>query len=116
MSPTMRPSSTRRFTPSSAIVAPKALRRPRASMHAMGSGLLLWRFRPGGLRLGGIQGRSARLAVQKVLRLQAEALNRGPYAGPFLAEKPLPLALEQETARAGIDEHATPAPGLDELL
>src|SRR5438552_3172700 len=35
MSPSMRPSSRRRSTPSSATVVPYALRRPRASMHAM---------------------------------------------------------------------------------
>jgi hypothetical protein len=36
--------------------------------------------------------------------------------GHSLREKPLALALQQEDARAGVDEHAAAAPALDELL
>src|SRR5438876_891233 len=83
----------------SAMVVPKALRRPRASMHAMASGLLLWGIRLRGQRLGGIRGRGTASAVQKLFHLQAEPLDRGLYPGPFFAEKPLPFALQQQGAR-----------------
>src|SRR2546428_1681402 len=116
MSPTMWPSSTCRFTPSSARVVPKALRRPRASMHAMASGLLLWGIRLRGQGLGGIRGRGTASAVQKLFHLQAEPLDGGLYPGPFLAEELLPFGLQQQAARTTIDEHAQAAPGLDEPL
>src|SRR5713226_6250945 len=90
--------------PSSAIVEPKALRRPRASMHAMVSALLLCRFRPG---CGG---------AQQFLRRQAEPLDGRVDPGPLLREKPLALALQQQIARAFVDEHAATAPALDEVL
>src|SRR4029079_3500164 len=88
MRPTMWPSSTRRSTPSSAMVGPKALRRPRASMHAMASALLLG-------RLG-----------EEFFHLQAQPLDRGLYPGPFLAQEFLAFALQQQAARATVDEHA----------
>src|SRR5712692_4046229 len=120
MSPRMRPSSTRRLTPSSAMVVPNALRRPRASMHAMASALLL-SIRPGGIRLGGVRWRGIRrrpavCAVQKFFRLQSEPLNSCVDPGPFFAKKPLPFALQQQIACAGIDEHAEASLLLDKLL
>src|SRR5215510_9478037 len=105
--PRMRPSLTVKSTPSSAMVVPKALRRPRASMHAMISTLLLsWTGR-----------RSAVVAsVQQFFRFQTEPLNGGVNSGPFLGKKLLPLALQQQIARAGIDKHAAAAPGFDQTL
>src|SRR5437879_2655224 len=106
MSPRMCPSSTRRSTPSSATVVPKALRRPRASMHAMGSALL-----------AGIRRRRAGCgSCQQLLRRQAETLNRRVDSGPLVGEKLLALALQQQLAGAGIDEHAQASPLLDQLL
>src|SRR5258706_13731565 len=96
MIPRMRPSSTRRSTPSSAIVVPKALRRPRASIDAMASALLLF--------------------GEQLFQREAKPLNGRADSGPFFAQESLAFRLEQELARAGIDEHA-PAPlGLDEPL
>src|SRR5713226_7611889 len=96
MSPRMRPSSTRRSTPSSAMVVPKALRSPRASMQDMDSALL-WSVRRGGAGCGGLQ---------QVFRAQPEPLDGRVDPGPLLREKLLALALQQQTARAGVDEHA----------
>src|SRR5262249_27709939 len=93
----MRPSSTRRSTPSSATVVPKALRRPRASMVAMASALLLGR-------------------LQQLLRLQAQPLNGCVDPRPLLGKKFLALALEQLVARALPDEHPQTALLLDQLL
>src|SRR2546427_179163 len=62
MSPRMRPSSTCRSIPSSATVAPKVLRRPRASMHTMASVLLLFL----GIRLARRPGAAAKLAVDRL--------------------------------------------------
>src|SRR5712691_461372 len=90
--------------PASAMVEPKALRRPRASMHAMVSALLLCSFRLGGC------------GVEQFFRRQAEPLNEGVDPGPLLREKPLALALQQQIARAFVDEHAATAPALDEVL
>src|SRR5262249_52782038 len=107
MSPRMRPSSTRKSTPSSAMVAPKALRRPRASITAMALVLLLcgvW-CRPS---TGG--------ASQEFFRGQAEPLNGCVDPGPFVGEKLLALALQQQVARAGFDEHAQAPLLLDKLL
>src|SRR5207244_4610787 len=105
MSPRMRPSSTRKSTPSSAMVAPYALRRPRASMHAMALAFLLFfcRLRP---RFAG---------GQKLLGPQAEPLNRCVDPRPLLGEKLLALAAQQQIALAGFDEHAEAALALDKL-
>src|ERR1700687_5269090 len=114
MSPRMRPSSTRRSTPSSATVVPNVLRRPRASMHAMASALLF-----GGIRLRGLRRRGLRRrprAIQEFFRLQAKPLDGGLDPRPLFAQELLPLALQQQAARAGIDEHAKAAPGLDQPL
>src|SRR5882672_5896014 len=92
MSPRMRPSSTRRSTPSSAMVVPKALRRPRASMQAMASALL-FRVRPGGAGCG---------RLQELLRGQAEALNGRVDPGPLLGHELLAFAAQQQLARARI--------------
>src|SRR6266545_5393578 len=100
MRPRMRPSSTRRSTPSRAMVVPKALRRPRASMQVMASTILL----------------RGRAASQQFFRIQAEALNRGENPRPFFREKLLPLVREQLVAGAGFDEHAQASLLLDELL
>src|SRR5262245_53263752 len=103
----MRPSSTRRSTPSSATVVPKALRSPRASMLAMISALLL----------PGVRFRQAALAgFQQLSRREAEALDGGEDPGPLLVEELLALALQQQLARPGVDEHAAAPPALHELL
>src|SRR6266404_1950257 len=116
MSPRMRPSATRRSTPSSAMVVPKALRRPRASMTVMASALLLVRggIRLGGFRRCGICRRPAGRPVQEVFGLQAEPLNGCVDPGPLFSKKLLPFALQQQTACAGIDEHAEAASALDQ--
>src|SRR3982074_569601 len=106
MSPRMRPSSTRKSMPSSATVVPKVLRRPRASMQAMALALLLCRLRRR-TRFGGIQ---------QFFRGQAEPLNGGVDPGPLFREKLLAFALEQQIARAGLDEHAEASLLLDELI
>ena len=49
-------------------------------------------------------------------RRQAEPLNGRVDPGPLLREEPLAFALQQQTARAGIDEHAAASLALDELL
>src|SRR3989449_2400071 len=104
----MRPSSTRKLTPSSAMVVPNALRSPRASMHAMVSAFLLFfSFR---LWL------AACAILQQFFRLQAEPLNGCVDSGPFFTKKLLPFALQQQTACAGIDEHAAASSGLDKPL
>src|SRR5437016_9317579 len=108
--PRMRPSSTRKLTPSSAMVVPKALRRPRASMHAIASSLLLFLF------LLGFRLRPVGCAVQEFFRPQAEPLNGCVDPGPFFAKKLLPFAPQQQTAGAGIDEHAEAASRLDQTL
>src|ERR1700688_365055 len=109
MSPRMRPSSTRKLTPSSATVVPKTLRRPRASMTGIRSALLVFfcfdfRLRPGCV------------AIQQFFRFQAEPLNGCVDPGPFFAEKLLPLALQQQITCAGIDEHAEASSGFDKSL
>src|SRR5437764_1189813 len=106
MSPRMRPSATRKSTPSSAIVLPKALRRPRASMHDMASAVLLAILR--------------RIAVcsslQQFLRFQAEPLNGCVDSGPFFGKKLLAFALQQQMARAGHHEHSETSLLFDQLL
>src|ERR1044071_5422122 len=101
MRPRMRPSSTVRSMPSSAIVEPNALRKPRASMQAMSAFLL---------------SAVGRLGLQQLLRCQAEPANRCVHARPVLGQKLLALRLQQELARAGVDEHAAAATRLDEPL
>src|SRR5437660_1987755 len=106
MSPRIWPSSTRKSTPSSAIVVPKAFRRPRASMVAIASALLFSSRRV-----------SADCdSVQQFFRCQAEPLNGGVDRGPLFREKLLALALQQQIARAAIDEHAETSLLLDKLL
>src|SRR5437867_10454439 len=106
MSPRIWPSSTRKSTPSSAMVVPKALRRPCASMVAIASALLFSSRRvPAGCD-----------SVQQVFRGQAEPLDGRVDRGPLFREKLLPLALQQQIARAGIDEHAETSLLLDKLL
>src|ERR1700687_3961756 len=123
MSPRMRPSSIRKSTPSRAMVVPKALRRPRASMTVMASAflLVLGGIRLGGFRRCGICGRPAGRSVQEFFRLQAEPLNGCVDAGPLFSKKLLPFAPQQQSACAGIDEHAEAAsafyqPLVDQLL
>ena len=83
MSPRMRPSSTRKSTPSSAMVLPKDLRRPRASMHAMASRSSFWTSAWCCLR-----------SVQQFFRVQAEPLNGGVDPGPLFGQKLLTFALQ----------------------
>src|ERR1700681_3527989 len=98
MSPRMRPSSTRRLTPSNAMVFPNDLRRPRAAMQAIASALLFFWIRPrcgigsGGVRLGGFRGcgiwrRWVGCAVQEFFRLQAEPLNGCVDPGPLFGKE-----------------------------
>src|SRR4029077_12060054 len=106
MSPRMRPSSTCRSMPSSAMVVPKALRMPRASMVTIASALLF-----DSRRLPTRNG-----SGQQLLRRQAEPLNGGVDSGPLLGKKLLALALQQQIASTGIDEHAATSFLFDELL
>src|ERR1044071_5700214 len=101
MRPRMRPSSTVRSMPSSAIVEPNALRKPRASMQAMSAFLL---------------SAVGRLGLPPLLRCHAEPADRCRHARPVLGQKLLALRLQQELARAGVDEHAAAATRLDEPL
>src|SRR5438067_6745653 len=96
MMPRMRPSSTWRSTPSSAMVAPNALRRPRASMQGM-SALLVF-------------------AVQQLFGREPETANRCVDPRPVLGEKQFALGLQQQLARSHIDVHPSAALLLDELL
>src|SRR5260370_581689 len=102
----MRPSSTRKSTPSSATVVPKALRRPCASIQAMALAIPLSSLRRGPALCG----------LQQFFRCNTEPLNRFGDLRPFLREKLLAFALQQQIARAGIDEHAATSPGFDKLL
>src|ERR1700739_1448276 len=86
MSPRMRPSSTRKSSPSTAMVVPKALGRPRASCHGMFSAFLLFIFR---LRLAFCR------SIQEFLRLQSEPLHHLVNLGPLFVEKLLAFALQQ---------------------
>src|SRR6266550_4471133 len=110
--PRMRPSSTRKSTSSSAMVVPKALRRPRASMQVMDSALLFFGFRLFGLR----RRPPACGPIQQFFCLQAEPLNGFVDPGPFLGEKLLTFALPQQAARARLDKHAETSFALDKLL
>src|SRR5438132_10295483 len=107
MSPRMRPSSTRKSTPSSAMVVPKALRRPRASMQAMASALPLCLLQRRPASFGG---------TQQFFRCDAEPLNGCGDAGPLFRKKSLAFALQQQIPRAGIDKHSETSLLLDQLL
>src|SRR6266566_10103703 len=107
MSPTMRPSSTRRSMPSSATVVPKTLRRPHASMQAIASALLLSSLRRRPANCGG---------AHQFFRCEAETLNGCGDPRPVFGKKLLTFALQQQIARTGIDEHAETTLRLDELL
>src|ERR1700746_1752377 len=102
ISPRMRPSCTRRFTPSSATVVPKILRRPRASMQAIALRFLLSLVRVGCCR-GWL--------IQQFFCFEAQALNGCVNPRPFFSKKFLAFALQQKIARAGVDEHAAASPG-----
>ncbi len=52
--------------------------------------------------------------IEQFARSQAEPLDSHTDPGPFLREKSLAFALQQQIACAGIDEHATTSPLLDE--
>src|ERR1700758_3285353 len=107
ISPRMRPSSTRRSTPSSAMVVPKALRRPRASMHAMASAVLLaglGRFRFVGLWLRRVCLLLVIGAIEQFFGFQPKTLNRSGDPRPLFAQEFLPLAIEKQLARAGVNE------------
>ena len=54
--------------------------------------------------------------VQQFFRCQAEPLNGCGDSGPFFGKKLLAFALQQQIARARIDEHAATSLGLDQLL
>src|SRR5947207_3644426 len=84
ISPRMRPSSTRKSTPSRATVGPNALRRPRASMLVMVSAILLGSVR-----------RWLAASFQQLFRCQAEALNGGGDPGPLFREKLLAFGLQK---------------------
>src|SRR5437588_11164866 len=99
MIPRMRPSATRKSTPSSATVVPNVLRRPRASMHAIASALLLFSFRL-----------AAACAIEQFFGGQPEPLNRSLDPGPFFRQELLTLALQQQIARARLNEHSQPPP------
>src|SRR5947208_4494242 len=105
MTPRIRPSSTRRSMPSSATVVPKTLRRPRASMQAIPSVLLLSSF-----------GRPSSCSLEKFFWIQAQPLNRRVNSRPMFVKKFLPFAVEQSIARAGLDEHAEASSLFDQLF
>src|SRR5207247_9110378 len=107
MSPRMRPSSTRKSTPSTATVVPKVLRRPRASMHGMASAFLLFAFRFRPTVCGNIE---------QFFRSQSEPLNGCVHPWPFFGKELLALALQKQIARTGIDEHAETSLALDTPL
>src|SRR5438270_300377 len=92
-----------RCTPSGAFVVPKAVRRPRASMEAMASAVLLaglGRLRFVGLRLRGVLLLLLVGAVEQFFRFQPEPLDRRGNPRPLLAQELPPLAFEQQLARA----------------
>src|SRR5262249_49407909 len=76
------------------------LRSPRASMLAIASALLP----------------AVRAALEQLLRRQPQPLDRLPDPRPLFGEELLPLALQQQIARADLHEHAEAAALLDELL
>src|SRR2546421_11845697 len=106
MSPRMRPSSTRKSTPSSAMVVPNVLRRRRASMQAMASALLLFlRWRPARCR-----------RIEQFFRCETEPANGCVDPRPMLGKKFLAFAFEQQLVRTGFDEHAETSLFLDNLV
>src|SRR5579871_179021 len=107
ISPRMRPSSTRRSTPSKATVVPKAFRRPRASITGMASAFLLFALR---LRV------VVRVAVQQLFRFQPQPLDGGGDSRPLFHQELAALALQQQLARSVLDEHAQPPPLLHQFL
>src|SRR5579863_5105417 len=111
MSPTIRPSSTRKSTPSSASIAPNAFRRPRASMQAIASALLFF-FTFGVFRRCLLIPRS----FQQLLRIQPQPANRRVNLRPLFFQEILAFVLQQLFARARIHEHAQPSPALHQLL
>src|SRR5688572_10974782 len=119
ISPTMRPDSTRKFTPSSARVVPKLLPSPRATMRSVTLALLVRVLR--GIaarsrqRRGG-RGRNPVEGVQQLLGLEAEPLDAPRDLGPLLLEEELALVLQERAPRALGHEHAAAAALLDELL
>src|SRR5262249_26873069 len=107
MSPTIRPSSICKSTPSRATVSPNVLRKPRASMHCKRSALPL-----PPLRFGGFPLRSA----QELVHAEAEPLNAGVDPRPLLVEKPFPFGLDQRIACSLVDEHAPASPRLHQAF
>src|SRR5215472_3787235 len=105
ISPSIRPSSTRKSMPSSATVVPNDLRRPRASMHAIGSTLLLAIIRL-------FQWPSAPVfrGLQQLIRLQAQPLDGCRDPRPLLGQKFPALALQQQVASAALHKHSQTSP------
>src|ERR1700736_3230476 len=106
INPRIRPSSTRRSTLSNATVVPKTLRRPRASMQAIASSLLLSSLR----RPAGCGG------IQPLFWGQAEPLGGCVDPGPVVRKKLLTFAFQQQIPRAGFDKHSETSLHLDQLL
>src|SRR5437867_10248221 len=102
MSPRMRPSSTRRLTSSSATVVPKTLRSPRASIVAITLFPLCL-------------GTALRSGIEFFLR-QTKPLNLFREPRPFIGQKFLAFALQQQIAGAGFHEHPETSPLFDQLL
>src|SRR5258708_4420272 len=53
---------------------------------------------------------------QEFFRRQAEPLNGRVDPGPLLGKEPLTFALQQQTARADVDEHTETSSLLDQLF
>src|SRR5262245_37327861 len=121
ISPTMRPVSTLKLTPSSARVEPKLLPRLRAVMSSLTPALLLFVLVFLGRAARGCQcrrrlGRDLVEPVQELLRLEPEALDAARDLRPLLFQEKLALVLQERTSRALGDEHAAPAALLDQLF
>ena len=108
MSPRMRPSSTRRLAPSRRDGRAVGLAQPACfyGCHGFSSPSRVHRARDLGVAP----------VSSSSFGLQAEALNGCVDPGPLFGQKLLPFALQQQFARAGVDEHAETAAALDELL
>src|SRR5947209_19252732 len=102
MSPRMRPSSTRRLTSSSATVVPKTLRSPRASIVAITLFPLCL-------------GTALRSGIEFFLR-QIKPLKLFREPRPFIGQKCLAFALQQQIAGAGFHGHPETSPRFDQLL
>src|SRR5438445_5097379 len=76
-------------------------------MHGMASAFLLFRFR--------LQPAFCR-TVEQFVRREAEPLNRCVDPGPFFGKELLALALQQQIARAVIDEHSEPSLAFNKLF